>query len=156
MTATARTTPVGTPLVAPIPCKVAFAEDPDIALWEVEVTPPGLEMGEPIDITTMWNLVLKTFSPPVLATATPCQCQGAYDPQCYDQFLAIRGVNGWITVHLPDGSCVNFVGYLKTFQPAGMAAGSNTQPRAAFTIQPTNQLANVETEIEYSATGTGT
>jgi hypothetical protein len=156
MTATARTTPTGTPLVSPLGAKVAIAADPDISLWEVEVTPPGIDFGEPIDTTTHWNTLLKTFSPQELATTTPCNCTGAYDPAMYDQIVALQGVNGWITVHLPDGSCVNFVGYLRSFTPAAIASGSNTQPRAAFVLQPTNQLNNVEQNIEYSATGTGT
>lgn len=154
MTATARSTPVGSMLTDGFATKIAFSQDTDISFWEKTVKPVGLDGGEPIDITTMWNTSLRTFAPRQLKTGTQVTANVAYDPQVYDQIQAIINVNGWITVHLPDGSGVNFVGFLKSFEPAENQEGN--QPMAAITVVCTNWYNDAETEIEYSSTGTGT
>lgn len=154
MTSTARTTPVGTKLNDGFSTQIAFAADPDVGFWERTVKPPGLDGGEPIDITTMFNTTYRTFAPRQLKTLTPITCTVAYDPAVFDQILALINVNGWITVHFPDTSTLDFVGFLKSFEPAENAEGNF--PLATITIIPTNCLAGTETAPDFSDTGTAT
>lgn len=149
MVTTARGTPTGKPLENGFVTKIAIAADADIDLWEIEVTPPGIDGDEKVDQTTMWNSTWRTFAPGALATMTPISVNVAYDPECYDQILAIRNTNGWITVHFPNGDTLDFVGFLKSFIP--QANTINGRPTAAMTIEPTNQLAGVETAPVHTA-----
>jgi len=73
----------------------------------------------------------------------------AYDTSVYDQIMALVNVNGWITIHFPNGDKLDFVGYLKDFVPQTLQEG--THPTANCTICPTNLLAGAETAPDYVA-----
>jgi hypothetical protein len=115
---------------------IAFSLDTDISFWEKSVTPPPLDVGDPIDITTMHNDTWKTKAAPALADTGVCTTTVAYDPDVYNQILAIMGTVGEFTVHLPDESTLSFWGYLQKFEPAELVNG--TFPEATITIVPTN------------------
>lgn len=149
MVTTARSTPSGDLLEDGYQSLIAFAADADISLWEKSVQPPGIEGGDEIDITTMHNVTWRTRAARSLKTLTNSSITVAYDPAVYTQILALINVNGWITVHFPDGSTLDFVGYLKNFTPNELSEGA--QPEASCEIVPTNQLAGVETAPEYTA-----
>lgn len=135
-TPTARVTPDGTKLKNGYRTLITFATDPNIALWEKGVTPPGFDGGDAVDNTTMWNDELRTFSPASLSTMTESSGRCAYDPAVYDQIMALLNVETTITVTFPDGSTLAFYGYLRVFEPGELQDGE--QPEANFTIQPTN------------------
>lgn len=143
MTTIARSSPQGIRLKDGFSTRIAFALDPDISFWEVDVTPPGLDGGDAIDYTTMHNTTYRTMAPRQLKTLTDAASTAAYDPAVFTQILAIVNVNGWITIHYPDGSTLDFVGYLRTFEPGACAEGE--QPTATINITPTNQILGVET-----------
>ncbi len=136
--------PVATPRVAPSGIKlkdgyrslVTFALDTNIELWEKQVTPPGLEGGDSIEQTTMWNDVYRTFAPRSLRTLTEMQFTAAYDPQVYVSVLAAINREDTITVRFKDGSTLAFFGYLKNFQTGELVEG--TQPEATCVVVPTN------------------
>lgn len=151
MTTTARGTPTGPYFEDGFQTLIAFAADPDVKLWEKTVKPPGVDGGDPIDITTMHNDDLRTSAPRSLKTLTQATMTVAYAGESYDQIMALINVNGWITAHLPDGSTYDFVGYLKSFEPNGHEEGGF--PLANCTIVPTNQLAGVETPPEFTSAG---
>ncbi len=134
--AAARSTPLGIFMDDGHSTKVAFSLDPDISLWEKTVTPPGIETGDPVDTSTMHNTVWRTFAERALKTLTPMTFTAAYDPDAYDEVLAIAGTNGTITVHFPDLSTLAFFGILQNFQPGEHSEGA--QPEATCTITPTN------------------
>ncbi len=133
---TARVTPDGIKLDDGFSTQIAFALDADIAFWEKNVQPPGLDGGDAIETTTMHNTAWRTMAPRSLTTMTECTVTAAYDPDLYDEILAIINVRGSITVHFPDGSTLDFFGYLRLFEPQDMEEGA--QPEANITIQPTN------------------
>jgi len=108
-----------------------------VTFWEVSVTPPGIDGGEPIDQTTMHNDTYMTFSPQSLFTLTAASAEGAYDPAIYTAILAVINVESEITVNFPDGSTYAFRGFMKSFAPGALAKGA--QPRATFTIAITNR-----------------
>jgi hypothetical protein len=148
MTTTARVTPDGIKLTDGYQCLIAFAENTDIALWEKTVKPPGIEGGDAVDITTQHNEEWRTSAPRSLKTLTPIQVTAAYDPAVFESILDMVNVVQWITLHWPDGSTYDFVGYLKTFEPAALAEG--TQPEATVTIVPTNELDGEEEAPVYT------
>jgi hypothetical protein len=144
MTTTARVTPTGNKLDDGFRCLIAFAEAPDVLLWEKQVTPPGVDGGDAIDTTTMHNQKWRTSAARALQTLTQSSMTVAYDPESYDSVQDLINVVGWITVHFPDGATLDFVGFLKDFQPGALVEG--TQPEATCTIVPTNELDGVETD----------
>jgi hypothetical protein len=119
-----------------------FSQDPDISFWMKTVTPPGIDGGDAVENTTMHNSTWRTFSPRALATLTEATFTAAYDPNVYYDIVGAGGsggilnAEGSITVHFPDGSTLDFFGYLRMFEPDALEEGS--QPEATVTIQPTN------------------
>lgn len=137
-TVTARQAPVGFPgrLENGFSTKIACASDPDISFWETEVTPPGLEGPELIDISTMHNILYVTMAPGALITLTESSGVAGYDPAVLTQILAIINDNVAWTLHHPDGSTWAFWGVLRQFTP--QAHQRNVFPTVNFTITPTN------------------
>jgi hypothetical protein len=150
MTTTERGTPGGTKLGDGYQCLIAFAQDADVSLWEKSVTPPGIDGGDPVDTSTMHNTTYRTKAARQLKELTNGSFTAAYDPQVYDQIVSLINVEGWITVHFPDGSTLDFMGYLKSFTPGEIVEGS--QPEAECEIVCTNENSTgAETGPTYKA-----
>ena len=132
----ARSTPLGIMMDDGYSTKIAFARDADVSFWEVTVTPPGIDGGDTIPLTTMHNTTWRTFGSRGLFTLTEMSGTGGYDPDLYDEVQGLINFNDSITVHFPDGSTLDFFGYLRVFEPQEMSDGGEV--RANFTIQPTN------------------
>lgn len=115
---------------------IALNADVDISFWEKAVTPLPVVLDDAIDITTMHNDTWKTKAAPALADTGEVTCTVAYDPDVYNQIIAILGDSTEITIHLPDDSTLSFWGYLSKFEPAELVNG--TFPEATITIVPTN------------------
>lgn len=133
---TARVTPLGIPLKDGHSTKIAFEDDPDISFWEKTVSPPGIDGGDPIDFSSMHNLVYTTFTSRALVTLTECTTTVFYDPDMYDEALNLVNVEGSITIHFPDLSTLDFWGYMRSFIPDALEEGSPAE--ATIVIQPTN------------------
>lgn len=136
-TTTARVAPTGIRLTDGFKCVVAFARDSNINLWEIEVTPPGLDGRDKIDTSTMHNVTWKTFAPRALIESTDSQIRCAYDPSVLTEILNLINEPGSITYHYPDGSTVDVWGYLRSFEPDGLVEG--TMPTANVVVVVTNQ-----------------
>lgn len=136
MTTTARVAPVGIRLHDGYQTLIAFAEDPDVSFWEVSVTPPGIDGGDAIETTTMHNVTWRSMASRALRTLTDSTVTVAFDPQVFDQIVALINVEGEITVHFPNGDTLDFFGFLKDFNIQELVEG--TMPTAEVTIVPTN------------------
>lgn len=126
-----------------------------VTFWEKTVQPPGLDGGEPIDITTMRNTALRTKAPRHLYEMTPSELNVAYDPTAYDTIKSTINVNQEIVTTFPDGGTLTWWGYLKSFVPEANEEGK--QPAARITLVPTN-VNNSGTEtapVLVAGTGTG-
>ena len=134
--ATARGVPEGIPLFDGKSTLITFAGDPTIEFWEKTVTPPGIDTGDPIDVSTMHNTEWRTMYTRKLKTLTPSTVTAAYDPQIYTALIAIMGINDVITITFPDGSTIAFYGIVQTAEPGDNAEGE--QPEMTITITPTN------------------
>lgn len=134
---TVRSAPTGRILEDGFSTKLAFARDPDVNLWEKTVTPPGVDGGDEIELTTMHNTVWRTFTPRNLKTLTEVSATCGYDPQVYSEIINnLVNQEGAITCHFPDGSKISFYGYLKMFEPSENQEGE--MPEADVTIVATN------------------
>lgn len=149
MATTTRATPSGAYLNDGYSTKIAFALDSDIEFWEKSVQPPGLDIGDKIETTSMLNTEWKTFAAQSLKTLTDSTVTASYDPLLYSSIQNLIGKNGWITVHFPNGDKLDFVGYLQSFVPQSHEIGA--QPTCSIKINPTNQLLGVETDPVYTA-----
>lgn len=124
--ATTRIAPVGIMLKNGFRSLITFSQDPNISLWEKQVTPSPTDGGEPIDQTTMWNVAYETKAPQGLKSGGPGQYTCAYDPIGLTQLEAIINVEGTITELFCDGSTRAYFGYVQKATPAALVPG--TQP----------------------------
>lgn len=141
---TVRVAPTGIKLRDGFSSLVTFATDSNINLWEMEVTPPGVDGGPAIPQTTMHNTAWETFAAQALKTLTESSFKFAYDPAAYDEINALVNVATTITKQFKDGSTLAFYGYLRQVQFDPLVKGS--QPTGTATVQPTNydHVNNVE------------
>lgn len=135
-TATARSTPVGAALRNGHGTKITFAADPDISFWEKQVTPPALEGGDAIDVTTMFNVAVKSKAAPELVDVGDTTATVAYTPEVLAQIIALINVETTITLTHPNGDTWAFYGYLKSFTP--QTNTTNGQPEAQIVVVATN------------------
>lgn len=134
---TTRTTPGGVKLKDGYRSLIGFALDPDVSFWEKTLKPPGIDNGDPIDQTTMWNDAWITKAEQALNEVTDGSLKCAYDPNVYNNIITnLMSKNGSITIRYRDGSTLDFYGYLKSFEPDEMVRG--TQPEATVTFVATN------------------
>ncbi len=134
---TARVAPTGIRLTDGFKTTIAFARKSNINLWEKEPKPPGLDGGDAIETTTMLNSTWRTMAPRQLTTLTKLTGTFAYDPGVYADILSVLlNQPGAITVHYPDGSTLDFYGYLEKFEPQSHKEGD--MPLAECTVTPTN------------------
>lgn len=141
---TTRQTPAGLRLTDGFPTKIAFAADPDVSFWEMTVKPPGIDGGDAVNTTTMHNTDWRTMAPRQLKTLTDSSTTVAYDPNIYNNILALINVVTSVTVHFPDGSTLDFWGYLRKFEPQELKEGE--MPQASVDIVPTNYDPSAGTE----------
>lgn len=142
---TTRVTPNGIKLDDGYRTLITFARAPDIAFWEKTVKPPGLDGGDPINTTTMWNTRWRTMKTRQLITMSEGTAKVAYDPKLYTTILSILNQPDTVTYRFPDGSTVAVYAALQKFEPDDLEEGS--QPEATITILMMNQDADgVETD----------
>lgn len=135
-TPTVRQTPAGLKLQDGYQSLLTFARDPDISIWEKSVQPPGVDTGDAIETTTMWNDDWRTKAPRALKEMTEFQITFAYDPACYTQIINIAGIPDTLTLKWGDGSTLAFYGFLKDVEFGELVEGEF--PEGTATIVPTN------------------
>lgn len=120
---TVRQTPLGIKLGDGFVSKITFDADPDVSLFERSVTPLGMDGGDAVDTTTMWNATVRTKSSRGLVDTTNGKIQAGYDPRVLAQILNLINVETRITYLLPDGSRWILYGYLKSAIPNALEEG---------------------------------
>lgn len=116
---------------------VSFSLNPNVKLWEKEISPPGIDAGGPTDTTTMRNTLWRTFSPKKLKSLTDASFSAAYATAIYAQANAMIGKNQIIEMEFADGSKIQFWGWLNNMTPQSITEGE--QPVADCTIHCSNQ-----------------
>lgn len=133
---TARSSPTGIKLPDGFVSKITFSQDVDINLFEYTTKPPGIDGGEPIDQTTMFNAAYRTMAARQLKTLMPVSYKCAYDPQVVTEMLAQTNVNQTITQSFFDGSTLAYYGFPQKIEFDELVEG--TRPSCTVTIVPTN------------------
>lgn len=96
---------------------ISFSADPDVGLFERAVQPPGIDGGDPIDVTTMFNDRVRPKAARHLVEGTSARMRVGYDP---DDLVAIEDLinaEGSVTLTFPNGTQMVFWGWLKSFTP---------------------------------------
>lgn len=134
---TTRGTPTG--IMAPdgYQALITISGATTVSLWEKAVTPPGVDGGEAIPLTTMHTTRYRRFGPRALITLTPVSMSVGYDPAVYDTIISlVNSRTTTITIEWYDGSTLAFYGFLQKFEPQQLQEGA--MPEANCTIVPTN------------------
>jgi len=108
-----------------------------IEIWELSITPGGIDGGGANDTTSMRNRIWRTMQPKYLKTLTEGSASCAYDPVFYDTMVEMCNINQEMTITLPDQSTYTFWGWINTFTPNEIVEGE--QPTAELTFIPSNQ-----------------
>lgn len=154
MTTTARVTPPTAPMTNAHGAFIAFAADPNLKIYEKSVGQPTETAGDAINLTTHWNTSWVTKDFKTLADLEEFTVEGLYGANSRDQLTALRGVNGWITIHDPEGGTLDFVGGLVSFEFSSYEADSTDPPMVTLTIRPSNHINGVETDPVYTPPAT--
>lgn len=136
-TKVARGTPAGHRLEDGFQAFYAFQSNATLGLWEIDVKPVGVDGGDPIDINTQHDTDWDQFAPKQRKRLTPGQMRVAYDPDKFDDVVALINVVTSVTVYYPDGSSDTFWGYLKSIEKDNLTFGN--MPTANCEIIPTNR-----------------
>jgi hypothetical protein len=136
---------------------ITFAADTNVSFWYGDVTPPGIDGGEPIMLKTQNSTEWRMKSPQRLKEVTDSTAVVGYDPAVtYAEVADLVNVETTITYHYPDGSQMAFYGYLRSFAPSAMTDGA--EPEATITIVATNrdpETCAEEGPVWVEGTGTG-
>ena len=154
-TVTVRSTPVGKMLTDGYSSTFAFSRDPDLEVYEISGTPPPVEGGDPIDITTMHNNEATTKAPQALLDYGESSWTVGYDPVMYTRIRSLINQAGSVTQYFPDGTTLAAWAYLKDFTPSELQRGE--RPEAEMTIvttnwDPTNRVEALPVLTEVSGT----
>ena len=119
--------------------------DFSLVLDPTEITPPGIEGGDPIENTTLSNTAVTTKVPPALKKITDGKLTVTYNPGEQADIDSAIGDNAAITITFPDAgdATLVFYGYLKEFTPGELKKGE--LPTAECSFVATNDNAGVET-----------
>jgi len=93
---------------------ITNSADTDVSLFEVEVTPGGLDNGDPIDTSTQFNNKYHTRRPRALMKADGAKIKAQLAAGTRKQVDLLIGVEATITETYPDGSTYCYYGYFKS------------------------------------------
>lgn len=156
-TPSARTLPTGYKMPEGFKSLITFSTNPGLNIWEIDVKPPGVESGEPINTTTQQNIEWRTMSMPQLKTLETITIKFAYDADVMQtDLVALCGNNNaTVTILYPQGTKVAFYGALNKveFDPFK----EKEFPTGTMTVVPTNwdNANRVEAGPVWSDSGTG-
>jgi hypothetical protein len=134
---TPRGTPSGIRLDNGFKTTYSFSRNTTIGLWEKTVKPMGWDGGEAIPTSTQLNTLYHSSAPRALIKSTPAVIKVAYDPLAIQKIRSdLLNQPGAITERYPDGSTLDYFGFVRTFDPDPLEEGK--QPEASITIEVTN------------------
>lgn len=142
---TARVTPTGYKLPNGFSTKVAFARRAGLNIWEISVKPPGRTGGDPIKTDTMFNTLYNTQEPRALTMITNGKMKFAYDPGAESEIQTyLINQNGAVTVRRPDGSTLDFYGYMNNVEFSDHVEGEMPTGECDIVVTNWDPVARVE------------
>lgn len=129
---------------------------PTACYFEVAVKPPGLQVGA-IDQTTMYNSNVRTKLPAKLKEWMAITGTAAWGPKVFsaaDVRDALMGRNSSWTCYFPDGSYLDFWGWLDQFDP--QETQDKNRPIANITVEISNldTAGNIVEPVYFDVSGT--
>ena len=106
-------------------------------LQEVSITPPALNGGGEINVTTHRNSAYRTKAPKKLTELGEVSFSAIYDPAEWNAALSDINNNQQITVTFANGDTLQFYGFVDSFAPAEISEGEI--PTVDVTIIVSNQ-----------------
>lgn len=151
--AVTRLTPAGLHLFDGYQAFVAFQLAPGLPIWEKKVTCFGLDGREPVEQTTMHNLIYTTHAPRKLRTVTPLLITAAFDPAawgaCNNMLNRVQAVSHYWS----DGSVLTAWAFLQKVEMAEEAEGE--QPEMNLTVMVASIDPNLLTAAGLKGQGAG-
>jgi len=123
---------------------ITFAQGA-IEMYQKDATPPGIDGGGAIDVSTFENSEVETSFPNTLKKTTDGAMTVAYDTAVYTSIDAQVNVNQLITITFIDGSKVEVWGWIYNFQPATCEKGEQPTAECGFHVSNLND-SGVETK----------
>lgn len=135
--------------------KITFSSVPTLQVWEKELTALGVEGGEPIPISNMFNAAWHTFAPRTLKKLKPIKVKAFFDINAWPTLLIQVNKKQVITLLFPNGATLCFFGFLYDLGEPTFVEGQPAMVDAS--IVPTNwdHTNNVEAAPVF-ASGSGT
>lgn len=149
--ATARVAPTGSALENGFVSKVTFAADTDVDIWEIEVKPGKIELGDKIEQSTMFNTNRGTFAAPALYDTEDGQMLVAYDPANLTQIQALLGTHTTITITYSNNDTIADFGWLRSFDPQNMVINGRPTALVAFSYAGMDSSGNEEVAVQADA-----
>ena len=107
-------------------------------LQEVSITPPSVQGGGALEVTTHRNGTWRTKAPKKLKDLGELTFSGIYDPSEFNTTgIGELNSNQQITVTFPDTSTLVFYGFVDSFSPGEITPGE--LPTVEVTVIVTNQ-----------------
>lgn len=138
-TPTVRTTPTAWKIDQGFRILVTNALNAGIALFEIEVTPGGLDNGDPIDTSTQYQTKYHVRRPRALNKADGAKIKAQLAAGTRNELDALIGKETTITEKYPDGSTYCYYGYYKSVKYDAFKEGE----------KPTCEVEVVETDWDY-------
>lgn len=96
---------------------ITFTLDTNISLWEVAVTPPGIDGGPPVLLGNMWWSKFEPKVPKGLAVQTEARGIVQYSVGALQSIINAINRPDEICYTFPSGRTWSFYGYLRQFMP---------------------------------------
>lgn len=93
--------------------------------WEVEVTPPGEDGGDPIDTSHQRSVVYVTKAPQTLVEVDDMTVAVTLDPAAVPQVRAKINVPSTCILTWPDTYEIEYEGFVRSFRPNGAFSRGN-------------------------------
>lgn len=152
---TVRQTAGGRKLGKGNPIAFTLSLDPDIELFENELTPSGFDSDAPIDTTDQHNVTTHTWSPGGLIIDSSVMLKCHFDPVVMNDLRLMANVPQTGTALLPDGSTYAQYGWVKSAKPSVIKRGSVPELDVEFFVSNTDPVTCLEALGTYTA-GSGT
>lgn len=131
-TSTARQTPTGRRLDDGHVSLITFARFPAVKFWETEIEPPGIDGGDPKDITSFHETEFRIKRPRKLKEYTDGSIKAFYDPSVIDTIEEMINEEDTITIRYADGTTRYFFGYMKDFKEDALKEGEPPSAKITF------------------------
>ncbi len=93
---------------------ITFSLNPSLDIWEITVTPPGIDGGDGIETNTQFNVRYETMRARKLVKNEGAKTKVQINSGSFMALLAMTNKEQTITVTYPDGTTICFFGFLKS------------------------------------------